>query len=68
MYLLNLKRQEVVKFVISYKTTKLTFFTKSSVVQRFVCPSYSSSYTNKTERTLFKQTKGRGYPNKNKSD
>ena len=51
-----------VKFVLQYETTKLSYFTnrkdkilllsQSSVVYKFVCPGCSSSFTEKTDRTL----------------
>ena len=51
-----------VKFVLQYETTKLSYFTnrkdkilllsQSSVVYKFVCPGYSSSFIEKTDRTL----------------
>ena len=61
-----LKKDTHTKFILCYKTTKISFYkntkektpllSQSSLVHKFTCPGCSSSYVGKTERTLFKRT------------
>ena len=73
-----LKKDTNIKFILCYKTTKMSFHTntkektpllsQSSLVYKFTCPGCSSSYVGKTERTLFKRTEEHTYPSKKKND
>ena len=64
-----------VKFVLQYETTKLPYFTnrkdkilllsQSSVVYKFVCPGCSSSFIEKTDRTLWERTEEHAHKNNN---
>ena len=73
-----LKKDTNIKFIVCYKTTKMSFYTntkdktpllsQSSLVYKFTCPGCSSSYVGKTERTLFERTEEHAYPSKKKND
>ena len=64
-----------VKFVLQHETTNLSYFTntkyklsllsQSSVDYKFVCPSCTSSYIRKIERTLWEMTEEHAYKNNN---
>ena len=72
------KKDTNIKFIVCYKTTKMSFYTntkdktpllsQSSLVYKFTCPGCSSSYVGKTERTLFERTEEHAYPSKKKND
>ena len=67
-----------IKFIVCYKTTKMSFYTntkdkspllsQSSLVYKFTFPGCSSSYVDKTDRTLFERTEEHAYPSKKKND
>ena len=73
-----LKKVTNIKFIVCYKTTKMSFYTntkdktpllsQSSLVYKFTCPGCSSSYVGKTDRTLFERTEEHAYPSKKKND
>ena len=58
-----LKKNANIKFIVCYKTTKMSFYTntkdktpltsQSSLAYKFTGPGCSSSYVGKTDRTLF---------------
>ena len=72
------KKDQRVKFVLQYETTKLSYFTstkdkisllsQSSVVYKLFCPGWSSSYIEKTEHTLWKRTEEKAYKNNNQKE
>ena len=70
----SFKRENNVKFVTHYKTTKISFFTNtkdktpSSVVYQFTRPGCSCNYIGKTERTLLEKTEEHAYSNKNSNE
>ena len=73
-----LKKDTNIKFIVCYKTTKMSFYTntkdktpllsQSSLVYKFTCPGCSSSYVGKTQRTLFERIEEHAYPSKKKND
>ena len=62
-----LKKDTNIKFIICYKTTKMSFYTstkdktpllgQSSLIYKFTCPGCSSSYVAKTDRTFLNKLK-----------
>ena len=71
-----LKKNINIKFIVCYKTTKMSFYTntkdktpllsQSSLVYKFTFPGCSSSYVDKTDRTLFERTEEHAYLAKRK--
>ena len=68
---INIRKEFQVKFVVTYNTTKLSFFTNtkdciaklafSFVVYYFSCPGCHHDYIGKTERTLWERINEHGY-------
>ena len=71
----NTKKNVRVTFVVTYNTTKLSFYTNtkdridklahSYIVYKFCCPGCSKSYIGKTERTFFERINEHAFKDKN---
>ena len=71
----NIKKDVRVTFVVTYNTTKLSFYTNtkdridklahSYIVYKFCCPGCSKSYIGKTERTFFERINEHAFKDKN---
>ena len=71
----NIKRCQYFTFVVTYNTTKLSFYpytkdcidklTHSFIAYKFCCPGCSKSYIGKTERTFFERINEHAFKDKN---
>ena len=70
----NIKKDVRITFVVTYNTTKLSFYTnikygidklaRSSTVYKFCCSGCCESYVGKTERTFFERMNEHAFKDK----